>query len=60
MECFKYAFSILVVSDGMYSINLGGLQADLKGGLGGGGARPEKKVIKYIWANLSLNLDQIH
>ena len=32
MECFKYAFNILTVSDGMCSINLGGLQADLMGG----------------------------
>ena len=34
MECFKYALHILTVSDGIYSINLGGLQADLKGGSG--------------------------
>ena len=40
---FKYAFNILVVSDGMYSVNLGGLQADLKGGSGGAVAPPGKK-----------------
>ena len=28
----SYAYHILVVSDGIYSINLGGLQADLNGG----------------------------
>ena len=32
MECFKYILNILVVCDGTHSINLGGLQADLKGG----------------------------
>ena len=56
MECFEYAFNILVVSsgmfkyayniqvvsDGIYSINLGGFQADLKGGPGDGAA-PVKK-----------------
>ena len=42
VECFKYAFNILTVSDGMCSINLGGLQADIKGGLGGGGSPPRK------------------
>ena len=40
MECFKYAFNILIVSDGIYSINLGGLQADLKGSSGGAAALP--------------------
>ena len=33
MECFKYAFNILVVSDGVYSINLGGLQASWTSGM---------------------------
>ena len=33
MEYFKYAFNILIVSDGIYSIHLGGLQADLMGGV---------------------------
>ena len=42
VECFKYAFHILTVSDGMFSINLGGLQADIKGGSGGGGSPPRK------------------
>ena len=37
MECFKYAFNILTVFDGMCTINLGGLQADLQGGSGGAG-----------------------
>ncbi len=32
MECFEYACNILVVSDGIYSINLGGLQADINVG----------------------------
>ena len=40
MECFKYAFHILTVPDGMFSINLGGLQADIKGGSGGAAAPP--------------------
>ena len=40
VECFKYAFNILTVSDGMCSINLGGLQADIKGGSGGAAAPP--------------------
>ena len=49
MECFKYAFNILTVSDGMCTINLGGLQADLKGGSGRTAAPPaKKKVIKYF------------
>ena len=43
MECLKYAFNILIVSDGIYSIHLGGLQADLKRGSRGGGAPPVKK-----------------
>ena len=45
MECFKYAFHILVASDGMFSINLGALQADLKGvseGVWGDDKRPRK------------------
>ena len=46
MECFKYAFNILVLlmTNGIYSINPGGLQADLMGG-GGSGERssPGKK-----------------
>ena len=40
MECFKYAFNILTVSDGIYSINPGGLQADLMGVSGGAAAPP--------------------
>ena len=49
MECFKYAFNILTVSDGIYSINPGGLHADLMGGGGGpGGAPPVNKYI-YIY-----------
>ena len=53
-----YAFNILVVSDGMYSINLRGLQPDLNGGVWGGGAPPEKKeVIKYIRPKLSYCLE---
>ena len=40
MECFKYAFNILTVSDGIYSINPGGLQADLMGGVRGGRSPP--------------------
>ena len=35
MECFKYAFNILTVTDGIYSINPGGLQADLMWGVQG-------------------------
>ena len=54
MECFKYAFNILTVSDGMCLINLGGLQADLKGWSGGAAAPPAKKVIKYIRPKLSV------
>ena len=51
MECFKYAFNILTVSDGIYSINPGGLQADLMGGgSGGGGAGAEPPPVnKYIY-----------
>ena len=41
-QSFKYAFNILTVSDGMFSINLGGLQADIKGGVWGGGSPPRK------------------
>jgi hypothetical protein len=53
MGRFEYAFTILVVSDGMYSINLGGFQADLKwrsggGGLGGGTAAPQEKTHMYF------------
>ena len=47
MECFKYTFNILIVSGGICSINLGGLQADLKGGSGGAAAPQE------IWINSS-------
>ena len=43
MECFKYAFNILTVSEGMCSIHLGGLQADIKGGSGGAEPPQEKK-----------------
>ena len=43
MSCISYAYNILVVSDGIYSINLGGLQADLNGGGLAGGAPPEEK-----------------
>jgi len=42
VHCVSYAFNITVVSDGIYSINLGGLQADLKGGVGAA-APPEKR-----------------
>ena len=38
MNCLSYAynmFNMLVVSDGISSINLGGLQAGLEGGLWG-------------------------
>ena len=34
-ELFKYAFNIHSITDGIYSINHGGLQADLMGGSGG-------------------------
>ena len=53
MSCTSYAYKLFVVSDGSYSINLGGLQADLKGGLGGqspqesqseGGESPEQEI----------------
>ena len=44
MEGFKYAFNILTVSDGMFSINPGGLQADLMGR--SGGAEPLKYINK--------------
>ena len=47
-SCISYAYNILVVSDGIDSINLGGLQADLKGG-GSGGAEPPQ----WIGINLS-------
>ena len=43
MECFKYAFNILTVTDGIYLITPGGLQADLMWGLRGGGAPPPGK-----------------
>ena len=43
MSCISNAPTILGVSEGMCSINLGGLQADLKGGLGGG-APPVKQI----------------
>ena len=46
MECFKYAFYILTVSDGMCTSNPGGLQADLKGG-SAGAEPPQKKNSKY-------------
>ena len=39
-DCFRYAHNILVASNGIEPISLGGLQADLKEGLGGGGATP--------------------
>jgi len=42
-DCFRYAPDILVVCDGIESINLGGLQAALKGGLGEGS--PHQKQI---------------
>ena len=53
MECFKYAFNILVVSHGMYSINLGGLQADLKGVSGAGGS-PLRKNKYYLFEPSSI------
>ncbi len=40
MSCILNAPTILGVSEGMCSINLGGLQADLNGWSGGGGAPP--------------------
>ena len=43
MECLKYEFHIFTVSDGMCSINLGGLQADLMGGSGGAEPPQENK-----------------
>ena len=46
MSCILNAPTILGVSEGMCSINLGGLQADLKGGVWGGGAPPGKKEKK--------------
>ena len=50
MECFKYAFHILTVSDRMFSINLEGLQADINGGLGGAAAPPVNKIFNlYVW-----------
>ena len=35
VSCIYYAFHIRVTSDGISSVNLGGLQADLNGGSGG-------------------------
>ena len=35
MARLKYEFYILVVSGGIYAVNRGSLQADLKGGSGG-------------------------
>ena len=59
MECFKYAFNILTVSDGIYSINPGGLQADLMGGSGGAAAPPGNietgnllVSLRYVWLNV--------
>jgi len=43
MSSISDAYPMCVVSDGIYSIILGGLQADLNGGLWGGGATPAKK-----------------
>ena len=43
MDCVKYAFNILIVSDGMYSIHLAGLQADIKGRSGGAEPPQDKK-----------------
>ena len=40
MSCISNAPTILGVSEGMCSINLGGLQADIKGGSGGAAAPP--------------------
>ena len=42
-DCFRYALTVIVVSDGMCSFNLGGLRADLKEGLGEGVEPPRKK-----------------
>ena len=58
MECFKYTFNILVVSDGIYAINLGGLQADLNGGVRRGGAPPVKKKKKGT-ASVETNSDKL-
>ena len=60
--CFCYAQSLrvvsdglvllcideLVASDGMCCFNLGGLQADLKGGLGGASPFPVREK-SYVW-----------
>ena len=40
-SCISYASTMRGVSDGMYSINLEGLEADLKGALGA--APPQEK-----------------
>ena len=47
MECFECAFNVLVVTDRTYSMNLGGLQADLKG-VSLGAAAPPVKKLKYF------------
>ena len=57
MECFKYAFNILTVSDGMFSINLGGLQADIKGGSGGAAAPPGNMETGNLLVSLQRSLD---
>ena len=60
MECFKHAFNILIVSDGMFSINLGGLQADLLGGEGGsgGGAPPRIHSPNSIQLHILVRYDR--
>ena len=45
-DCFRYAYNILVVSDGIEPISLGGLQADLKGG--SGGAEPPQEWLLNV------------
>ena len=45
-DCFRDASTVPVVSDGMCSFKLRGLQADLNGGSGGDGAAPSEKQAK--------------
>ena len=54
MNCISYAYHIIVVSGGISSINLGGLQADFKGVWDGlGGRQPLQKKCKECMADLS-------
>ena len=46
MSCVSYASNILVVSDGVKSAKLGGLQADFKGG--GGRLIPLRRKIHVV------------